>query len=63
MSTIARNPAVSRPSLWLWKILDGLVTAFPMFSPALFVFYLALMVWGGLWLRDKNFGEVLRLWR
>ncbi|MGH6778800.1 MAG: hypothetical protein ACRECL_12455 [Bradyrhizobium sp.] len=63
MSTIARNPAVSRPSLWPWKIFDGLVTAFPMLSPALFVLYLALMVWGALCLRDKNIGELLRLWR
>jgi hypothetical protein len=34
-----------------------------MFSPALFVVYLGLMVWSALWLRDRNLGEVLRLWR
>lgn len=63
MSTIAEAEPVSKPSLWLWKILDGLVTAFPMFSPALSVVYLGLMVWGALWPRDRNLGEVLRLWR
>ncbi|MGH6681946.1 MAG: hypothetical protein ACREDL_24105 [Bradyrhizobium sp.] len=63
MSTIAQAEPVSRPSSLPWRILDGLVTAFPMFSPALFVVYLGLMVWGALWLRDKNLGEVLRLWR
>jgi len=26
----------------------------PLFSHTLFGFYLGLMVWGGLWLRDKN---------
>jgi DoxX-like family len=31
----------------------------PLFSHVLFGFYLGLMVWGGLWLRDRNLRAVL----
>src|SRR3984885_8855943 len=31
----------------------------PLFSHILFGFYLGLMVWGGLWLRDRNFRALL----
>jgi hypothetical protein len=31
----------------------------PLFSPTLFGLYLGLMVWGGLWLRDRNLRSLL----
>ena len=31
----------------------------PLFSHTLFGFYLGLMVWGGLWLRDKNLRSLI----
>jgi hypothetical protein len=31
----------------------------PLFSHVLFGFYLGLMVWGGLWLRDRNLRAVM----
>ena len=31
----------------------------PLFSHILFGFYLGLMVWGGLWLRDRNLRTLL----
>ena len=34
----------------------------PLFSHTLFGFYLGLMVWGGLWLRDRNL-RALMPWR
>jgi hypothetical protein len=35
----------------------------PLFSHILFGFYLGLMVWGGLWLRDRNLRALLPLRR
>src|SRR5881227_1385047 len=35
----------------------------PLFSHILFGFYLGLMVWGGLWLRDRNLRTLLPLGR
>jgi hypothetical protein len=35
----------------------------PLFSHILFGFYLGLMVWGGLWLRDRNLRTLLPLRR
>jgi hypothetical protein len=35
----------------------------PLFSHVLFGFYLGLMLWGGLWLRDRNLRALLPLTR
>jgi hypothetical protein len=35
----------------------------PLFSHTLFGFYLGLMVWGGLWLRDRSLRTLIPFWR
>jgi hypothetical protein len=35
----------------------------PLFSHTLFALYLGLMVWGGLWLRDRSLRALIPLWR
>jgi hypothetical protein len=35
----------------------------PVFSHTLFGLYLGLMVWGGLWLRDRSLRTLLPFWR
>jgi hypothetical protein len=35
----------------------------PLFSHILFGFYLGLMVWGGLWLRDGRLRSLIPFWR
>ena len=35
----------------------------PLFSHTLFGFYLGLMVWGGLWLRERNLRALIPFWR
>ncbi len=98
MTTIAETAPVSKPALWMGRLLSGLVILFllfdgavklvpwpivtesmeilltgylggamashlrigsPLFTHILFGFYLGLMVWGGLWLRDRNLRALL----
>ena len=35
----------------------------PLFSHVLFGLYLGLMVWGGLWLRERNLRALIPFWR
>ena len=35
----------------------------PLFTPILFGFYLGLMTWGGLWLRNRTVRALLPFWR
>jgi hypothetical protein len=49
--------AVAKPARWLGRVLSGLVILFLLFDGAI-----KLMVWGRLWLRDRNV-RTLMPWR
>ena len=97
MPTIAEKAPVSKPALWLGRVLSGAITIVctvlyaipptsiigailltgylggamashvrigsPLFGHMLFGFYLGLMVWGGLWLRDRRLRLLIPLLR
>ena len=62
MSTLTETATASSPMRLLGRVLDGLVIVFPMFSHILFGLHLGLMLWGGLWLRDRGLRDLLA-WR
>ena len=62
MSTIAQTAPASPPLHLLCRVLSGFVIAFPLFSHILFGLYLGLMLWGGLWLRDRSLRDLMP-WR
>ena len=59
MPTLIDTAPGSTSAIWLNRILNGLVILFPQFSQILFGLYLGLMLWGGSWLLNRGFRNLI----
>ncbi len=59
MPTLIDTAPGSTSALWLNRILNGLAILFPQFSQIALGLYLGLMLWGGSWLLNRGFRNLI----